>query len=78
MALSKKFLPLALRGFFMQNYLFTSESVCAGHPDKVCDQISDALVDAALRQDPRSHLAIETVAGADRRYAQGGDPPDRR
>jgi len=49
----------------MQNYLFTSESVCAGHPDKVCDQISDALVDAALGQDPRSHLAIETVAGAD-------------
>lgn len=44
--------------------LFTSESVCAGHPDKVADAISDAIVDAALAQDPRSHTAIETVAGA--------------
>jgi S-adenosylmethionine synthetase len=44
--------------------LFTSESVCAGHPDKVCDAISDAIVDAAFEQDPRSHTAIETVAGA--------------
>lgn len=46
------------------NYLFTSESVCAGHPDKICDQISDAIVDAALSQDPRSRTGIETVAGA--------------
>jgi S-adenosylmethionine synthetase len=44
--------------------LFTSESVCAGHPDKIADAISDAIVDAALAQDPRSHTAIETVAGA--------------
>lgn len=44
--------------------LFTSESVCAGHPDKICDQISDAIVDAALSQDPRSRAGIETVAGA--------------
>lgn len=44
--------------------LFTSESVCAGHPDKICDQISDAIVDAALSQDPRSRTGIETVAGA--------------
>lgn len=44
--------------------LFTSESVCAGHPDKVCDAISDAIVDAAFAQDPKSHTAIETVAGA--------------
>lgn len=44
--------------------LFTSESVCAGHPDKICDAISDAILDAALRQDPKSHTAIETVAGA--------------
>jgi S-adenosylmethionine synthetase len=44
--------------------LFTSESVCAGHPDKICDAISDAIVDAAFEQDPRSHTAIETVAGA--------------
>jgi len=44
--------------------LFTSESVCAGHPDKMCDAISDAIVDAAFKQDPHSHTAIETVAGA--------------
>jgi S-adenosylmethionine synthetase len=44
--------------------LFTSESVCAGHPDKICDAISDAIVDAALTQDPHSRTGIETVAGA--------------
>jgi S-adenosylmethionine synthetase len=48
----------------MQSYLFTSESVCAGHPDKICDQISDALLDALLAQDPHSHTGIETIAGA--------------
>lgn len=46
------------------NYIFTSESVCAGHPDKICDQISDAIVDAALAKDPHSRCGIETVAGA--------------
>lgn len=44
--------------------LFTSESVCAGHPDKICDAISDAIVDAALTHDPHSRTGIETVAGA--------------
>lgn len=44
--------------------VFTSESVCAGHPDKICDAISDAIVDAALGADPNSHCGIETVAGA--------------
>lgn len=44
--------------------LFTSESVCAGHPDKICDAISDALLDALLSQDPHSRAGIETVAGA--------------
>ncbi len=44
--------------------LFTSESVAAGHPDKICDAISDAIVDAALAQDPQSRTGIETVAGA--------------
>jgi S-adenosylmethionine synthetase len=44
--------------------LFTSESVCAGHPDKICDAISDAILDAALAQDPLSRTGIETVAGA--------------
>jgi S-adenosylmethionine synthetase len=50
----------------MNNYTFTSESVCAGHPDKICDQISDAIVDAALSVDPRSRTGIETIAGANR------------
>lgn len=40
---------------------FTSESVCAGHPDKICDQISDAIVDAVLTQDTNGHVAVETV-----------------
>jgi S-adenosylmethionine synthetase len=58
----------AERIFFMSKSpkyrLFTSESVCAGHPDKICDAISDAIVDAALAQDPKSRCGIETVAGA--------------
>jgi S-adenosylmethionine synthetase len=45
---------------------FTSESVCAGHPDKICDAISDAIVDAALAQDPHARTGIETVAGANK------------
>ncbi len=42
--------------------LFTSESVGEGHPDKLCDQISDAVLDACLRDDPHSHVACETFA----------------
>lgn len=42
-----------------ENYLFTSESVTEGHPDKICDQISDAVLDALLEQDPRSRVAVE-------------------
>lgn len=42
---------------------FTSESVCEGHPDKICDIISDAILDEALAADPFSHTAIETVVG---------------
>ncbi len=45
-------------------WLFTSESVCAGHPDKICDAISDVILDAALAQDPHARTGIETVAGA--------------
>lgn len=44
----------------MPNYLFTSESVAEGHPDKLCDAISDAVLDACLAQDPRSRVACET------------------
>jgi S-adenosylmethionine synthetase len=43
------------------SYLFTSESVSEGHPDKVCDQISDAVLDAMLEQDPRSRVACEAL-----------------
>ena len=45
-------------------YLFTSESVGEGHPDKLCDQISDAVLDACLASDPSSHVACETFASA--------------
>lgn len=45
----------------MLNYLFTSESVSEGHPDKMADQISDAILDAFLAQDPRSRVACETM-----------------
>jgi S-adenosylmethionine synthetase len=48
------------------NYLFTSESVSEGHPDKVCDRISDAIVDAFLTADPYSRVAVETLATTNR------------
>lgn len=44
----------------MRNYYFTSESVTEGHPDKVCDQISDGILDAILREDPMGRVACET------------------
>ena len=45
----------------MKKYL-TAESVCKGHPDKLCDRISDAVLDAALKMDPDAHVAVETLA----------------
>ena len=45
----------------MEKLLFTSESVTEGHPDKLCDQISDAILDALLEQDPMSRVACETA-----------------
>ena len=45
-----------------RHYLFTSESVTEGHPDKICDQISDAVLDAILEQDPQGRVACETTA----------------
>ena len=45
----------------MEKFLFTSESVTEGHPDKICDQISDAVLDALLEQDPMSRVACETA-----------------
>ena len=44
-----------------EKYLFTSESVTEGHPDKICDQVSDTVVDACLEQDPRSRVACESA-----------------
>ena len=45
----------------MSRRLFTSESVTEGHPDKICDQISDAILDALVKDDPRSRVAVETM-----------------
>ena len=50
---------------------FTSEAVCAGHPDKVCDQISDAVLDAALIVDSRARVAVETLATANKLVLAG-------
>ncbi len=48
-----------------QNYLFTSESVSMGHPDKVADQISDTILDFCLQHDPKSRVACETLVTTD-------------
>src|SRR4051812_15111548 len=45
----------------LRDSLFTSESVTEGHPDKICDQISDAVLDECLRQDKHSRVALETA-----------------
>jgi S-adenosylmethionine synthetase len=47
-------------GVFMEKYLFTSESVTEGHPDKMCDQISDAILDAIIKDDPDARVAVES------------------
>lgn len=49
----------------LTDHVFTSESVSEGHPDKVCDQISDAILDACLQADPGSHVGCETLAATD-------------
>ena len=61
-------LSILLNGQIMaenSTYLFSSESVTEGHPDKVCDQISDAVLDAFLKEDPNSRVACETLAAKD-------------
>ena len=45
----------------LKDFLFTSESVSEGHPDKMCDQISDAVLDALLAEDPNSRVALESL-----------------
>jgi len=74
-----KLLTSRLRGFLIKHMshlngaitTFTSESVCAGHPDKICDQISDAILDAVLAQDPKGRTAIECLAGNNRLVIAG-------
>ena len=54
-----------MRGaIYMKKYYFTSESVTEGHPDKLCDYISDTILDEALKQDKNSRVAVETFASA--------------
>ena len=55
-----------------RHYLFTSESVTEGHPDKVCDQISDAVLDAIMAQDPAGRVACETVTTTGGSLSNGG------
>src|SRR2546422_11359724 len=67
-------------------YLFTSESVTEGHPDKIADQVSDAVLDAVIRQDPTGRVACETllttglvvVAGGVTTQPYRGNPPRGR
>ena len=49
----------------MSRYIFSSESVSEGHPDKVCDYISDSILDACFEQDPQSRVACETLCKSD-------------
>ena len=66
MANVAKQLPQPAAYKLREDYTFTSESVSEGHPDKVCDQISDAIVDACLRVNPEARCAIETMATTNR------------
>merc|ERR1719150_2578103 len=52
---------MAKRAKIERRFLFSSESVNEGHPDKICDQVSDAVLDACLARDPRSKVACETA-----------------
>ena len=53
------------------NYILTAESVTEGHPDKLCDTIADAVVDACLEHDPAAHVACEVMATAGKIIAAG-------
>ncbi len=57
----------------MAKRLFTSESVTEGHPDKICDQISDAVLDAILAKDPQARVACETTVHHRPGPRHGGD-----
>ena len=55
----------------MAKSFFTSESVTRGHPDKLCDQIADRILDEVLRQDPESHVACEVTCATDQVHIFG-------
>ena len=55
----------------MAKYYFTSESVTSGHPDKICDLIADSILDAALTQDPKAHMAVEATIKDDTIFVYG-------
>ena len=55
----------------MKDYFFTSESVSEGHPDKVADQISDAILDSILAQDTKARVACETMVSTGRAIVSG-------
>ncbi len=57
--------PQAQQKYALKNFVFTSESVSEGHPDKICDLISDSIVDKFLKEDPQSRVAIETAVTTD-------------
>jgi len=59
------------KGEYMRVDYFASESVCEGHPDKLCDQISDAILDAILTQDPLAHVGVEAMASANKLILAG-------
>ena len=54
-------------------YILTAESVTEGHPDKLCDTIADAVLDACLLHDPSAHVACEVMATAGKLIVAGGD-----
>ena len=54
-----------------KNYIFTSESVCSGHPDKICDSVSDAILDESLKQDKYSRVAVECLATSNQLFIAG-------
>ena len=62
----------------MKKSVFTSESVTRGHPDKVCDQIADRILDELLRQDPESHVACEVTCATDQVHIFGEISSDAR
>src|ERR1051325_5523111 len=64
----------ATPGSAVSRRLFTSESVTEGHPDKIADQISDSILDALLKEDPRSRVAVETLITTGQVHV-GGEVP---